>query len=226
VQDDGTGIKPDILTRIFDPFYTTKRPGGGTGLGLSICASIIREHRGTIDAETLPAGGAAFTVYLPAIAPAKSTPAAHVSEDRSSMELARENGNGLQGRAVLVLDDEESIRSLLQEGLSAHGMRVDCADCAEQAMGLAAKRSYDLLLCDVNLTGQGSDSDGAKVADRILLAAAEPKPTTVLMTGDYVDAAKTKPGEPRRVQKPFRVADILAIMREVIQRDSPTTIRQ
>src|SRR3989442_12405216 len=65
VQDDGVGIRPEALPRIFDPFYTTKRPGVGTGLGLSICMSIVREHGGNIEAETLPAGGTAFTVTLP-----------------------------------------------------------------------------------------------------------------------------------------------------------------
>ena len=65
VQDDGVGIKPETLASLFDPFFTTKRPGGGTGLGLSICMSIVREHGGNIEAESLPAGGAAFTVSLP-----------------------------------------------------------------------------------------------------------------------------------------------------------------
>ena len=65
VQDDGVGILPEALTKLFDPFYTTKRPGGGTGLGLSICTAIIREHGGSIDVETLPVGGSAFTVFLP-----------------------------------------------------------------------------------------------------------------------------------------------------------------
>jgi len=63
-QDDGPGIPDDILPSIFDPFYTTKRPGRGTGLGLSICKSVMKEHNGTIEAANAPGGGAVFTVTL------------------------------------------------------------------------------------------------------------------------------------------------------------------
>jgi PAS domain S-box-containing protein len=63
-HDDGPGIPADILTNIFDPFYTTKRPGRGTGLGLSICKSVMKEHNGTIEAANAPGGGAVFTVTL------------------------------------------------------------------------------------------------------------------------------------------------------------------
>jgi PAS domain S-box-containing protein len=63
-QDDGPGIPQDVLTSIFDPFYTTKRPGRGTGLGLSICKSVMKEHNGTIEAANAPGGGAVFTVTL------------------------------------------------------------------------------------------------------------------------------------------------------------------
>jgi PAS domain S-box-containing protein len=68
--DDGPGIPPDILPNIFDPFYTTKRPGRGTGLGLSICKSVMKEHNGSVEAANAPGGGAVFTVTLP---PAVST---------------------------------------------------------------------------------------------------------------------------------------------------------
>lgn len=64
-QDDGPGISPEILPHIFDPFYTTKRPGRGTGLGLSICKAILREHSGNVEAASGPGGGAVFTVTLP-----------------------------------------------------------------------------------------------------------------------------------------------------------------
>jgi PAS domain S-box-containing protein len=65
-QDDGPGIAPEVLPNIFDPFYTTRRPGRGTGLGLSVCRAILREHGGNIEAATGPGGGTVFTVTLPA----------------------------------------------------------------------------------------------------------------------------------------------------------------
>jgi len=64
-HDDGPGITKENLPNIFDPFYTTKRPGRGTGLGLSICKSVMKEHKGSIEAANSPDGGAVFTVTLP-----------------------------------------------------------------------------------------------------------------------------------------------------------------
>jgi PAS domain S-box-containing protein len=64
-HDDGPGIPKENLPSIFDPFYTTKRPGRGTGLGLSICKSVMKEHNGSVEAANAPDGGAVFTVSLP-----------------------------------------------------------------------------------------------------------------------------------------------------------------
>src|SRR5713226_9213565 len=116
VQDDGVGIRPEALPRIFDPFYTTKRPGGGTGLGLSICMSIVREHGGNIEAETLPAGGTAFTVSLPIAVAQPPGPLPAPADVRDvPREAVRPAAELLKDRTVLVLDDEESIRMLLDE---------------------------------------------------------------------------------------------------------------
>jgi len=76
-QDDGPGISAEILPHIFDPFYTTKRPGRGTGLGLSICKAILREHSGNVEAASGPGGGAVFTVTLPVAEGVASAAGAH-----------------------------------------------------------------------------------------------------------------------------------------------------
>lgn len=72
-QDDGPGIAPENLPLIFDPFYTTKRPGRGTGLGLSICKAVLKEHGGNVEASSVPGAGAIFTVTLPVTASAVAT---------------------------------------------------------------------------------------------------------------------------------------------------------
>jgi PAS domain S-box-containing protein len=215
-QDDGVGIRPEAFPRLFDPFYTTKRPGGGTGLGLSICMAIVREHGGTIQAELLPAGGSAFTVYFPVAG--QSVPS-FTPKDTDSVHSQPISPNlaVLKGRTILVLDDEESIRMLLEEGLSAHGMRVDCAATPDEALSFIGQRSYDALLCDLNLVEGGSPASGQSAAERITAAAAGHKPTVVYMTGDFVQTreGEPRPGEARRLQKPFRVSDVLTVLRDV-----------
>src|SRR5579859_5058158 len=212
VQDDGVGVAQDALPKLFDPFYTTKRPGGGTGLGLSICMSIVREHGGSIDVETLPAGGSAFTVYLP-IAPGELS--AVPPGDPSAAEGVQPASQILKDRAVLVLDDEESIRSLLQEGLSAHGLHVDTASTPDEAARLIRSHPYDVLLCDLNLSSAGHTANGREAAKEMLAMAGSDKPEVVFMTGDLVEG-EPSPGEPRRLQKPFRVSDVLSVLREVL----------
>jgi PAS domain S-box-containing protein len=216
IQDDGPGIRPEALPRIFDPFYTTKRPGGGTGLGLSICMSIVREHGGSIEADILPAGGAAFTVFLPAAIEETASAAPSAMEGFSS-SVVQPASDVWKDRSLLVLDDEESIRTLLAEGLSAQGMTVDCAATAEEALACVARRSYDVLLCDLNLAVGGEVSNGEDAAARIL-AAASRKPTVIYMTGDLVAAQEGSetPGEPRRLQKPFRILDVLTLLKEIL----------
>jgi PAS domain S-box-containing protein len=77
-HDDGPGIPKENLPSIFDPFYTTKRPGRGTGLGLSICKSVMKEHSGSVEAANSPDGGAVFTVTLPVSGPVGSLPSVNL----------------------------------------------------------------------------------------------------------------------------------------------------
>src|SRR5467141_81829 len=227
VQDDGVGIRPEALPRIFDPFYTTKRPGGGTGLGLSICMSIIREHGGNIEAEVLPAGGSTFTVYLPAASGLQpETLPASSEAGVASSDAVRTGADFLRDRAVLVLDDEESLRMLLREGLSAQGLRVDCAATTEEALAHLRRSSYDLFLCDLHLSSGGFRVDGRDAACRILEAAGAQRPAVIYMTGDLVEITQGAAalGGPFCLQKPFRISEVLALLRDVLS-DAPAETR-
>jgi two-component system NtrC family sensor kinase len=215
VQDDGVGIKPEALPKLFDPFFTTKRPGGGTGLGLSICMSIVREHGGNIEASSLPAGGAAFTLSLPVAGPEVGR-RTKGDLDSSSGERFVPTLDAFAKHTVLVLDDEESIRMLLTEGLAAYGLKVDCAATAEQAMNLVLGTKYDAILCDLKLSGSGPNADGYGVAQRLRIASGENQPEIIYMSGDLVSEEGGKPGAgARQLQKPFRISDVLHILTEV-----------
>jgi len=214
VQDDGIGIKPEALPKIFDPFFTTKRPGGGTGLGLSICMSIVREHGGNIEATSLPAGGAAFTVSLP-IAEIEAGKTPVPEHDSTAGNRVLPTLTYFAKHSVLVLDDEESIRMLLSEGLSNYGLKVDCAATAEQALTLILATKYDAILCDLKLSGSGPNADGYGVAQRLKIAAGG-KPEIIFMSGDLMGGEGVGlPPNSRHLQKPFRISDVLNILTEL-----------
>jgi PAS domain S-box-containing protein len=224
VQDDGVGIQPETLARLFDPFFTTKRPGGGTGLGLSICMSIVREHGGDIEAESLPAGGAAFTVSLPHSTPQGAGTGAPREHDSGSGtgEMKIKSLAFLRGRSILVLDDEESIRMLLSEGLAAYGLQVKCAATAEEALSLVLGDKFDAILCDLKLAGSGPDADGYGVAQRLGIAAGPNRPEVVFMSGDIIGEEGGRSGlrADHTLQKPFRISDVLSVLMTVID-DAP-----
>ena len=219
VQDDGPGIKPEVLPKIFDPFFTTKRPGGGTGLGLSICMSIVREHGGDVEVENAPSGGAIFTIFMPMAVP-DATRSLREFDSSGSGEMVAPNLEMLKGRAILVVDDEESIRMLLVEGLSGNGLKVDSAATAEEALSLVLAGKYDAILCDLCLSGSGANADGYSVAQRLKIASGANKPELIYMSGDVVGDGQgsSATASYRRLQKPFRISDVLNTLLVVFSR--------
>lgn len=114
VEDSGTGIPPEVLARIWDPFYTTKSADKGTGLGLSTVRGIVETHHGFIHVTTAPGRGSTFRVYLPA--------ADAAAEDAPKEAAVRKNRG--RGECILVVDDEEPNRESLREILEANGYWV------------------------------------------------------------------------------------------------------
>jgi DNA-binding response OmpR family regulator len=94
-------------------------------------------------------------------------------------------------------------------------LKVSCASTAEEAAGLISRRPYDALLCDLRLKSTGSLGDGRSAAAHVLAAAGSHRPLVIFMTGEYVDPSTTTVADGAAfLQKPFRILDVLAIMRE------------
>ena len=134
----------------------------------------------------------------------------------TKINLTSSRGDSLKGRSVLVLDDEESLRQLLEEGLSVHGLRVDTAATPAEALALVSRRSYDVFLCDLNLSAGGFPADGRKVAEQVLAASGTNRPTVIFMSGELLEPTDSAAGEPRRLQKPFRISDVAAMLGEIL----------
>ncbi len=149
VSDTGCGISAENLGRIFDPFFTTKGPERGTGLGLSICFSIIRQHGGEIAVESEPGRGARFSVTLPLedMGNVLFSPAA-----ASDAKPAAGTSDVPRGARVLVVEDEEVVRRLLQEMLRTQfGCRVDLASNGAEALDALVRENYTLVLSDIRM---------------------------------------------------------------------------
>lgn len=175
VADDGPGISEENLAKLFNPFFTTKPVGKGTGLGLSICYGIIQEHGGTIRAQTIPGGGACFTIELPI--PPDAPPrqeAARITAENQVTPIK----SGFDGH-VLVVDDEEGVRCVLSEALQAWGFKVQEATTGEEGLSLLRKATYNLVIMDLRMPGL----DGRGLYER---AEAEglKLPPVILATGD------------------------------------------
>ena len=133
VDDTGTGMPPDVMEKIFDPFYTTKEIGKGTGLGLSTSIAIVKSHGGFIRVYSEAGAGSKFEVYLPARTEASSAAA------EALVELPRGNGE-----LILVVDDEASVREVTRQTLEAFGYRVIVAGDGSEALAIYASQSEEI----------------------------------------------------------------------------------
>jgi CheY-like chemotaxis protein len=129
VEDTGTGMPPEVLNRIFEPFYTTKEIGRGTGLGLSTVLTIVRSHNGFINVYSEIGKGTQFAFYLP-VAPAGEAEATSTSSD---LPLGK-------GELILVVDDEDSIRQITKGTLETFGYKVLLANDGTEALALYAEK--------------------------------------------------------------------------------------
>lgn len=145
VEDTGGGIPPENLGKIFEPFFTTKDQGKGTGLGLSTVYGIVKQSGGFIFADHIERGGGArFTVYLPVhhVAQGEPQPDAAVAAEKPS-EWAG-------GGQILLVEDEDPVRMVVERALTRQGYEVTCASDGEEGLDyVQLGRRYDLVISDV-----------------------------------------------------------------------------
>lgn len=206
VTDTGTGMNPEVASRAFDPFYTTKPLGQGTGLGLSMIHGFVRQSGGQVRIYSEVGKGTTMCLYLPRFVgelEATETP---------EIDTGGETGHG---ETVLVIDDEEAIRALITDVLEEAGYRVlTVGDGAAGLKILQTDARIDLLITDVGLPG---GLNGRQVAD--LARSARPELKVLFVTG-YAENAVIGNGhlEPgmQVITKPFAMTALAARVRDII----------
>ena len=147
VRDTGTGIKPEHLEKIFDPFFSTKEVGKGTGLGLSTVYGIVKQTGGTIVVDSEIGVGTTFRIYLPRYVETAEDLKALESKAEAPEKIADLTGNA----TVLLVEDEEAVRSFASRALSTRGYKVLEAGSGVEALEVMDREEgkIDLVVSDV-----------------------------------------------------------------------------
>jgi PAS domain S-box-containing protein len=203
VTDTGTGMTPEVQQRLFEPFFTTKPVGSGTGLGLATVHGMVRQSGGWIWVYSEPGAGATFKIYLPATDVAVSVPPAIVKKDVRGNET------------ILVVEDQDEVRSLAVTVLERYGYRVLSAAGGEEALVLAKgfPGSIHLLLTDIVMPGM----NGRALATQLTAQ----RTMRVLFMSGYTETAIAHRGilDPglEYIQKPFTPESLAEKVREVLE---------
>ncbi len=209
VSDTGVGMPPEVIARIFEPYFTTKDVGKGTGLGLSTAYGIVRQSDGHIAVSSELGSGTTFRIFLPR---SEAPPPVAVDAGGERMPEGTEY--------ILLVEDDSSVRRLSKELLVRLGYSVTEAASgrAGLALGTDDSRHFDLALCDVIL----GDMSGPAVAEA--LRALRPAIRVLYMSG-YPDEAIVRTGVLEEgkpfLQKPFTPMQLSKKIREVL--DEPET---
>ncbi len=204
VSDRGIGIPADKLDKIFEPFFTTKKPGEGTGLGLSTAYGIVKQSGGYIFADSEVGVGTTFTLYFPAQAETAADPV----EAEAKPPVMDQPGSG----AVLLVEDEASVRAFAARALRMSGFSVIEADCAESALDVLADPDLhiDVFLSDVIMPGRNGPSWVTEALEQ------RPGTRVVFMSGyaeeSFAEQQATL-AESRFLPKPFSLPDLISTVR-------------
>jgi len=211
ITDTGTGMDAATQAHIFEPFFTTKELGKGTGLGLATVFGIVRQSGGFLEVTSDPGHGTSFKICLPRSFDAQET----LPEDALAARTLRGFGT------ILLVEDEDSVRSLTKTILQSHGYRVIEARHGKEGLALVEQHpdSLDLVLTDMVMPQMG----GRQLAEQLRLVA--PSVKVLLMSG-YTDDSILRQGlnanDEFFLSKPFSPRELLAKVRAVMDPTLPT----
>lgn len=213
VEDDGPGMSAETLNRIFEPFYSSKATG--RGLGLAAIRGIVKAHEGGIVVRSQRGVGTLFRVLLPAAGVGHAAMATTANEPPTREPAAAAPA---ARQTILVIDDEEDIRDIVQAGLEARGLRVWTAENGERGIELFRSRAdeIDLVLLDLTMPGL----DGCEVLDAILTI--RPDARVVLSSGFSEGEAASRVGTARLagfIHKPYTMDALTASVRQALAGD-------
>jgi PAS domain S-box-containing protein len=205
VSDTGCGMSPETQRRIYEPFFTTKESGKGTGLGLSTVYGIAKQNNGYIIVYSEVEKGTTFRLYLPRL-----EQCAKITETEP---VSQEVAYGTE--TVMVVEDEEALRTLVRTCLESNGYQVLDAPDAATALQVAEKngRSIDLLLTDMVMPGMG----GRDLANRMLVL--HPNAKVLFMSGysnDLLNQQRTFEPGTELLEKPFTLLALLSKVGKVL----------
>jgi CheY-like chemotaxis protein len=210
VSDSGVGMTSSILAHLFEPFFTTKDVGKGTGLGLSTVYGIVHQSHGFIHAESEPGHGSTFHVFLPAEFPPDAAIANLAAAPQATTQMPRASDE-----TVLVVEDEQQLRALLETRLASEGFRVLTAADGQEALEVAAQHPgrIDVLVSDIVMPRMGGLQMAGPFRDR------HPDALVVFMSG-YSDEAVARSIELGQaaafVQKPEHVSGLPTLLRQLL----------
>ena len=204
IRDTGHGMPPEVLERIFDPYFTTKEKGRGTGLGLSVVHGIVKSHKGAITCKSMPGEGTTFEIYLPEI---------EFKKDAVTSRAGTPSLNGTE--RILFIDDEQILVKATKERLRYLGYRVVSRTSSIEALDLFQKHpeQFDLVITDIIMPVMTGD----KMALEFMKI--RPDIPIILCTGysEHMTEEKAKElGVREFLMKPFEIEDLARTIRKVL----------
>jgi CheY-like chemotaxis protein len=211
VQDDGPGMAPEVLAHAFEPFFTTKSHGKGTGLGLAQLYGFAKQSGGAARIESEVGKGTTVFIYLPR------------THDQVVQEpLARHDGHRGGRAKILLVDDDEEVRTVTSEMIGELGYRVCAVATCEEALDRVGAERFDLLITDVLMPGM----NGVELARRVRNLGAE---LPILFSSGYADVQVfgEELSDEAVLKKPFRIAEaarrIEAALKTGVRSDAAVT---